>query len=171
MSLLSARRIACTLAVALVAGTAAAAELAVPQGEVILTVSGEIEVTNAGDTAQFDLASLIALDRTEITTGTIWTEGPRTFEGVSMARLMDLLGVEEGTLLATAVNDYTISIPMSDIVEGGPIIAYHMDGEPMSLRDKGPLWIMYPFDTNPDYRSEVIYSRSIWQLNHIEVTR
>lgn len=155
---------------ALAAGTAGAAGLKAPTGDVILTVSGAIHATNVGDTAQFDLASLVALDRTEVVTSTIWTKGTRTFEGVSLARLMEVLGVEEGTLLATAINDYTVQVPVSDAVEGGPIIAYHLDGEPMSLRDKGPLWIIYPFDTNPDYSSEVIYSRSIWQLNRIEVT-
>ena len=39
----------------------------------------------------------------------------------------------------------------------------------MTVRDKGPFWIIYPFDSNPDYQSEVIYSRSIWQLNRLEV--
>ena len=39
----------------------------------------------------------------------------------------------------------------------------------MSLRDKGPLWIVYPFDSNPSYSTEVTYARSIWQLDRIEV--
>jgi hypothetical protein len=41
----------------------------------------------------------------------------------------------------------------------------------MSLREKGPLWIIYPFDSSPEYQTELIYSRSIWQLNRIEVQR
>jgi hypothetical protein len=39
----------------------------------------------------------------------------------------------------------------------------------MTVRDKGPLWIVYPYDAKPEYRQELIYSRSIWQLDHIEV--
>ena len=46
-----------------------------------------------------------------------------------------------------------------------------MNGEIMSLRDKGPLWVIYPYDQNAAYRSEVTYSRSIWQLDRIEVTQ
>ena len=38
----------------------------------------------------------------------------------------------------------------------------------MSRRDKGPLWVIYPYHDNIDYRSETIYSRSIWQLDRIE---
>ena len=64
--------------------------------------------------------------------------------------------------------DYAVTIPTSDAVEGGPIIAYEMDGKPMSRRDKGPLWVIYPFDDSAKYRTETIYSRSIWQLNRIK---
>jgi hypothetical protein len=85
--------------------------------------------------------------------------------------LTDAIGTETGTLLATAINDYTVEIPLSDATEGGPILAMRMNGEIMSLRDKGPLWVIYPYDQNAAYRSEVTYSRSIWQLDRIEVTQ
>jgi hypothetical protein len=50
------------------------------------------------------------------------------------------------------------------------MIAYLRNGNPMPLRDKGPLWIVYPFDSSSDFQSETIYSRSIWQLNRIAVS-
>ncbi|MCR9126788.1 MAG: oxidoreductase [Rhodobacteraceae bacterium] len=140
-----------------------------PGGDVILTVSGDIDVTNAGNTAVFDLGMLRALGVTEIVTETIWTEGEQRFEGVALVDLMARLGVEDGTLRATAINDYAVDVPVSDAVEGGPIIAYIRNGAPMSVRDKGPLWIVYPYDRSAEYRSEVIYSRSIWQLNRIAI--
>jgi hypothetical protein len=46
-----------------------------------------------------------------------------------------------------------------------------MDDRPMSVREKGPLWVIYPFDDVPEYQNETIYSRSIWQLDRIEVVR
>lgn len=142
--------------------------LAAPQEEVLLTVSGNVANTNTTDTAQLDLALLESLDRTTIETSTIWTEGTQIFEGVSLSVLVDALGLEGQTLRATAINDYAVDIPMSDAVEGGAIVAYKLDGAKMSVRDKGPLWIVYPYDSNADFRTEVIYSRSIWQLNRIE---
>jgi len=51
----------------------------------------------------------------------------------------------------------------------GTIVAYQLNGAPMSRRNKGPLWIVYPFDQNVDYQNETTYSRSIWQLAHIVV--
>lgn len=143
-------------------------DLSTPEGEVILTVSGLIDVTNTAETAQFDLNMLEALDSTIIETSTIWTEGKNVFQGVSLEVLVEKLGIEGTTLKATAINDYAIEIPLTDAVEGGPIVAYKMDGKTMSVRDKGPLWIVYPYDSNSDYRSEVVYSRSIWQLDRIE---
>jgi|TARA_R110000850_G_scaffold54279_8_gene129412 hypothetical protein len=145
-----------------------AQDLAVPQGDVILTVSGQIESTNIDGTAQFDLQMLQDLDGTEFQTSTIWTEGTHIFQGVSLKVLVERLGITGESLLATAINDYAVDIPLTDAVEGGPMVAYKIDGETMSVRDKGPLWLVYPYDDKADYRSEVIYSRSIWQLDRIE---
>ncbi|MGJ8605184.1 MAG: oxidoreductase [Marivita sp.] len=145
-----------------------AQSLNAPQGDVILTVNGSIDTTNVDETAQFDLEMLQALESTTIETATIWTEGTKTFQGVTLADLVALLGVKGTTLRATAINDYAVEIPVSDAVQDGPIVAYLLDGDTMSVRDKGPLWIIYPFDSNSSYRTEVIYSRSIWQLDRIE---
>ena len=145
----------------------AAQSLPAPDGEPLLTVTGNIALTNQGDAAVFDQAMLEAMDPVTITTSTIWTEGEQTFTGVPLAQLVDLLGAEGEVMMATAINDYTVEIPREDWVENGPIVAFLNNGEPMSIRDKGPLWIIYPYDDNPDYQTEVIYSRSIWQLDQI----
>jgi hypothetical protein len=165
------RHAALVLGFAALAGTAAAQTVPAPADQTILTVTGAIAVSNVGDTLQFDRAALEALDTTTIKTSTIWTDGVHVFQGVSLKVLTDLLGVTSGTILATAINDYTIEIPVSDAVTGGPVIAYLMDGEPMSVREKGPLWVVYPYDSNGDYRSEVVYSRSIWQLDRLEIVQ
>ena len=136
---------------------------AAASAEVLLTLTG------AGEQRQFDRASLEAMPAATFTTKTSWTEGPQTFTGVPLIDFLGAVGVTGGTLRAAAINDYAVQIPVSDAVVDGPIIAYARNGEPMSVRDKGPLWIVYPYDSNPDYQSEVIFSRSIWQLDRIEV--
>ena len=142
-----------------------------PSGAVILTISGQIEVTNVDETLQFDRETFANIDQSQITTTTVWTEGNHTFQGVSLLTLTELLEVSDGKLLATAINDYTVEIPVSDAVSDGPIIAYKMDGDPMSVRDKGPLWVVYPYDSSPEYQTAVIRARSIWQLDRIEVVK
>ena len=145
----------------------AAQSLPAPEGEPLLTVTGNIGLTNQGDAAVFDQTMLEAMDPVIITTSTIWTEGVQTFTGVPLAQLVELLGAQGEVMMATAINDYTVEIPREDWVENGPVVAFLNNGEPMSIRDKGPLWIIYPYDDNPDYQTEVIYSRSIWQLDQI----
>ncbi len=148
-----------TAAITIVIGLALPAVAA----ETVLTV------THNDQAETFDRAALEALGAQEIKTTTIWTEGVQTFVGVSLHNLAEEVGIDTGTLRATAINDYTVEIPVSDAVENGPIIAMRMNGNDMSVRDKGPLWIIYPYDADEDYQTEVIYSRSIWQLDRIEI--
>lgn len=129
--------------------------------EPILTVEGPKGTTS------YDLEALKALESASFTTSTIWTDGPHEYTGVPLLDLLDNAGISEGSVQATAINDYGVEIPLAEITEDYPIVAYHQDGEPMSVRDKGPLWIIYPFDSDARLRAEVIYSRSIWQLNRI----
>lgn len=117
----------------------------------------------------FDMAMLRALPVTTFRTSTVWTEGVSEFTGVSLKDFVEAMNVSTGTLSMYAVNDYVAEVPVSDAIEGGPILAYLMDGQEMSVRDKGPLWVIYPYDDNPKYQTEVVYSRSIWQLVKIEI--
>ncbi|TCO71321.1 molybdopterin-dependent oxidoreductase [Rhodovulum euryhalinum] len=162
------------LAMAIFLGTVAQADLAplpTPTGPVLLTVTGAIAVTNDGDAAVFDLEMLRALPAETIRTTTIWTEGELELTGVPLDALLARVGAEGGSIKAKAINDYATDIPASDAVPGGPIVAYHENGAPMPRRKRGPLWIVYPFESNPDYQSDVVYSRSIWQLDRIDVVR
>lgn len=141
----------------------AALPLAAMAEELVLTVS------HNGEKTSFAVSELEEIGIEEFETTTIWTEGVQTFTGVSLAAFLNEFGVTEGTIKATAINDYAVEIPVEDAVEGGPIIAYRRNGETMSVRDKGPLWIVYPYDADPAYQTEVIYSRSIWQLDRVEL--
>ncbi|MCU4655216.1 molybdopterin-dependent oxidoreductase [Roseibacterium sp. SDUM158016] len=149
--------------------TALADMLPAATGEVLLTVRGAIASTNDGDAAVFDREMLEALGAESFETTTIWTEGVQSFTGVPLNTVLDALGAEGETLRAIALNDYAVEIPVSDAEEGGPIVAYLQNGAPMSVREKGPLWVVYPYDANTAYQTEQIYSRSIWQLVSIEV--
>lgn len=148
---------------------AGSVQMTAPTGAVVLTVNGNIHNTNTEGAAVFDMAMLKALPATTFSTTTIWTEGVGQFTGVQLSDLIKAVAAEGFTLKATAINDYTIEIPMSDAIDGGPILAYEIDGKEMSVRKKGPLWIVYPYDVDNRYQSETIYSRSIWQLSSIEV--
>ncbi|MDE2385091.1 MAG: molybdopterin-dependent oxidoreductase [Alphaproteobacteria bacterium] len=166
----SVMKLAAGLAIAAATVTAAfAADLAAPKGDVVLSLTGAITQTNAKATANFDMDMLKAMPAVTFKTATNWTKGETTFTGVSLKALLAAVGAKGKNLHSIALNDYAVDIPVADAVDGGPIVAYLMDGKPMSPRDKGPLWVVYPFDSNAAYKTEEVYSRAIWQLSRIDV--
>lgn len=159
------------LAMVLTLGQAQAKDLAEPTGEVVLTITGNLTRPGAEDGARFDMDMLKALPARTFATSTIWTEGENTFVGVPLSVLLEAVGADGRMIRATAINDYAVEIPIDSVTESDPIVAYEMDGAEMSRRQKGPLWIVYPYDSDPKYQTEVTYSRSIWQLDRLEVVK
>lgn len=150
-------------------GSVTARELPVPSQDVVLVISGNIEQTNSGKDAQFDLAMLREMRQVSFETTTLWTEGVVRFKGVPLADILARVGVTSGTIRAHAVNDYIVHIPVASVESNAPVVAYEMNGQPMSRRNKGPLWVVYPYDSSDRFRTETIYTRSIWQLDRIEI--
>jgi hypothetical protein len=138
-------------------------------GEVVLVVSGATESHKAK--IQLSWGDLEAMPERSFETTTIWTKGKHKFTGIALNDFLKAIKADGTTVKATALNDYAVEIPISDAVVDGPIIAYKMDGIRMPVREKGPLWIVYPYDEKVEYRTEKIYARSIWQLNRIEIMK
>ncbi len=153
----------------LLAAPAQAAELGKPAEKAILTVTGKIGVTNSDKSAVFDRAMLESLGMTSFTTATPWYKEPVRFEGVPLARLMQAVGATGDRFVAVALNDYSAELPMEDIERYDVMLALKRDGQYMPVRDKGPLFIVYNYDSNPDLRNQKFYSRSVWQVARIEV--
>lgn len=166
MSFLARRTLLATIALcALVPLPAVADPLPPPEGEVLLTVSG----AGSGDSVPLDLALLQSLPQTTYETETIWTVGTQTFTGVTLKALMERLDGTGKGLRAHAINNYAIDIPWADVADGSALIAHHRNGATMSVREKGPLWLVYPYDSDARFRQETYHARSIWQLDRIDV--
>jgi hypothetical protein len=134
----------------------------------ILTVTGKIAAA-AGGKVEFDRAALEGLGMVSFETTTPWFTGLTSFEGVPMATLMDKVGAAGNKVVAVALNDYSGEIPVEDFAKYGVILALKRNGEYMPVRDKGPLFIVYPFDRDPELKSQKFYSRSVWQVKRLEI--
>lgn len=148
---------------------AGAATLPQPTERPILTVSGKITVFNKEGAAQFDRPMLEALGMSGFETSTPWYSGPVRFEGVRMDRLMQAVGATGEKVIAYALNDYSTELPMSDFSRYNVLLALKRNGEYMPVRDKGPLFIVYPYDSNPELKHQRFYSRSAWQVARLVV--
>ncbi len=139
----------------------------------VLTVRGRLHQPPHGDRADFDMAALAALPQHGFSTRTPWFDPARRMDGPLMRDVLAAAGAVPGApgapLRLTALNDYRVDMPFDDTQRYDVLLARLLDGRPMGVRDKGPLFVIYPFDQAPALHNVVFYSRSVWQLRTIEV--
>ena len=140
-----------------------------PKGPVVLSITGALTRPNDNGAASFDLAQLAALPQHTFSTKTPWYPQPRKFTGVLFRDLLEAVGSNAGTTRAVALNDYRADMPTDDLVKHGAMVAYLLDDQPMPIREKGPLVIIFPFSDRPELRTAVHYSRAVWQLKGLEL--
>jgi hypothetical protein len=148
--------LACALVFVVAAGLGQAAQT-------VLTLS-------RGETAvPLSIADLEAMPQHALVTSNEFTDGEVTYVG-PLARdvlaRMDLEGV--AYLRLTALNDYYIDVPRSDFYRYDVIFAMEADGQRLSRRDKGPLWLMYPISDHPELSDPIYNARLIWQVVRVE---
>lgn len=134
---------------------------------ILLTIDGNITAKDAG--LSFDDAALMALPQQTFTTTTAWTEGPMEFSGPALSDVLAVAGAGGGDLRLLAANDYAVTLPRDLVEPAAPIIATRIGGKPFGLREKGPLWLVFPYDSDPKYRREDVFASSIWQLVRLTV--
>jgi hypothetical protein len=122
-----------------------------------------------GAPADFDMAMLESLPHHTIKTATPWTNGVSEFEGVLVRDLFQHLGIKGTLSTFVALNDYKVQIPMADFAKYDVLLAYKRDGVYMPVRDKGPLWVVYPLDEHPELNSEETHAKMIWQVRSVVV--
>lgn len=158
-----------TLLLAALSVGGAALALDAPKERPILAVSGKIAVKNAGDSARFDMKMIEALPQHSFTTSTPWYDKPVKFTGPLLADVLAAVKASGATVSAVAINDYKISIPVADATKYKVILARQIDDKPIPVREKGPLFVVYPFDSSAELRTSTYYERSIWQLKALDV--
>jgi hypothetical protein len=114
-------------------------------------------------------AQIMAMPPTAITTSTEWTPTSR-FEGPPLSAVLALAGVRGKSIRLFALDDYSITIPWTDMERYGIILAHSQNGERLSKRKFGPLFLIYPRD---QFRSALDtptgLEKFIWQICRIDV--
>lgn len=149
---------------------AAATSLPAPAERVVLTLDGDLAGSNTPDgSLRLDMPTLESIGLARITTTTPWFDSACTFEGVPMDTLMQAAGARGAKVVARALNDYVTEIPIEDFRRHGVILATRRDGQRMPVRDKGPLFVIYPFDSNRSLWNERYFARSAWSVARLTV--
>ena len=134
------------------------------QEGVILTVLDDASGSETG----FDRKAMVALPVLGLDTHTSVTDGVHHFEGPLMRDVLKAAGFTGNAVLAVALNDYEVVIPVSDFEEFDVIAELEMDGEVLTPRDRGPIWIVYPRDDNRELQDIRYDYRRVWQLTRIQ---
>jgi len=152
-------------------GTLARLAHAKEERRAILIVRGNISkfTDEKAKIYRFSEEEFMSLHQNSITTSTTWTKRSR-FDGPLLANVLKHVGASGSRLDVQALDDYSASIPMSDLDAFGPILAHSRDGKRMTARDHGPLFVMYPRDKYPSkLNTPPAQAKFIWQVRRITV--
>jgi hypothetical protein len=156
------KRIVTAILILISAGAAQAADqIETPKEAVILTVGGNIAVTNRGP---FDAKMDSLLDRYKVTfergfafdrpmltrlkQGSVTVQPPEfshpaTFKGPLVKEVLAAVGATLGKKVTIlAVNGYEGWLAPEDIDASDFILALEADGKPLGLGQQGPLWLL-----------------------------
>jgi hypothetical protein len=134
------------------------------QAEILLSLKTEEQ------TLDLTREQLEALPQQRVLTSTAWTDGVKDFQGPLMRDVLALLvkPIAEGAVLRLiALNEYEVSVSVDDYRQWDVVLAHHMDGKPLTRLDKGPLWVVYPRDQNPELQDSRVDHRWAWMLRTI----
>jgi hypothetical protein len=140
-----------------------------PAGRAILRVEGRLGRRNGAEGAGFDLAMLDALPQGRFHGETPWTRGSIELTGPLASAVLDAVQASGSVLSVVALNEYKAEVPIADLRRWPVLLATRRDGVPMAVRDKGPIWLIYPMDREPSLRNETIYARSVWQIARLVI--
>lgn len=148
---------------------ARAEPLPLPGGEIVLTITGKINNTNAVGEANFDRAMLEGIGLWTLETTTPWTDGRQSYVGVLARDLLLAVGARGQRVTARGLNDYVVDIPIADFLKYPVIFAFKVDDRYMRVRDKGPVMIVYPRDKFDELKSPRYSSKWVWQLRELDI--
>ncbi|EAR07971.1 hypothetical protein MED297_04954 [Reinekea sp. MED297] len=128
---------------------------------IVLTIKGNNQVT------ELTMNDLLQTSQESITTATPFFEGEMTFQGPALKTLLNQYGYDYAQITLTALNDYSVTTDKGELTNLDPILAIRQNAQPMSVRDKGPIWVMLPLTEQPELNTPQYHRLMVWQLNRI----
>lgn len=138
--------------------------------DTLLSIRG---ITNSGcnGDVQLNNEQLLALPQQQFVTHHSWSDEAESFSGPLLQDVLDTTCSNTKKIKLTALNDYAIDIDFSKLKQYQPIVALSVNGKRLSIREKGPLWVMLPLDDHKDIDERSLDGMMIWQLSDIQVLK
>ncbi|EFO29109.1 oxidoreductase molybdopterin binding subunit [Roseibium sp. TrichSKD4] len=125
---------------------------------------------NSGTSVGVTDSDLTEIGSTEIKTHLVGeSEDIATVRGVLFSKLLDHFNVSADRMLVTGLDGYSAEIPVEELQNYPVLIAIEINGDRLSVRSKGPSWVVYPFTDYPEIHDQLREARSVWQIADISV--
>lgn len=156
---------------ALLAGPVTALVLAMPAAAQDITLrmtnltlpSGRTEVT-------IEEEELMALPQHVVRTSNEFVDGETEFEGPLARDVVAVIGRGSARIARMiASNDYAAEVDLQEFEQYEVIFAHSMNGDRLSRRERGPLWVIYPMDDHSELQDPSYNNRLVWQLVRVEL--
>ena len=137
--------------------------------EPMLIVSG---TNKDGERVSIELTAEDFADMEQVTVKTTndYVDDVTTFSGpLFRSALSEIIFGPDSNINVTASNDYRTASPAQEILDYDVILATTMNGVELTLRDRGPVWIIYPMSDNPELQDAKFNDRLVWQLIKVDV--
>jgi hypothetical protein len=59
-------------------------------------------------------------------------------------------------------------VPAGVLRRDNAILVYRLNDAEMSVRDKGPFWVVFPYDSDTRFQTDTYWSYSVWQVKSID---
>lgn len=133
----------------------------------------EIVFNNESESVSFSHLELDTLTQHSIETTSPYTEGSQQFTGplltTVLRRATNSDWSDQTKLTLTALNDYVVTTTVDKLRNSQAIVATKKGGVRLSVRERGPFWIMIPLSDRPELDNEDFHRLMIWQLSKIEI--
>lgn len=175
-----------TICAALVTAAPVFAEIAEPSGRVLLTIGGDVMLSNTAPHSPdsvnvsgfmdigydkgvaFDEAMLAALSQHEISAKILDNVGHVAYSGPLLSDILDMAGAEGGKIFASALDGYQAEIPIDLIEAHQPILATHANGMPLEIGKLGPAMIVFPEVADAELYDS-FHAMEVFAMFYIEV--
>ncbi len=158
----------CVLVIGLLAVGVLGKEAPKPTGDVVLTVSGAIALTNDGNTFKFDMDMLKSLPYLAYKVDDPWL-GTQTYGGVELKALLDYVGIPAGASKVVMVCSDKKEFPVAikDALYYPIILAYTSDGDEIPASQGGPIKLVYPYNSYSELQD--LYGPNQWAWYVVEI--
>lgn len=135
-----------------------------------LQAAPTLTISNSDQKLILDRTELEAFPQTRIVTTSPYYDGTAEFTGPSLSRVLESFELSGDTrIVLRALNDYRVDGNLKELLAMDPVVATRMDSEPMSVRDRGPFWLMLPLSDRPELDEQEFHRFMIWQLEAISL--